>query len=189
MAAAAKCEASGCRQQTYVPSARGAALAELACPADAPARGVSHRGAALGGQGRASWTPGAAGLARVWRPALVPPLVPRTSQWRAVPSHALGCLAPEVAGAGTEGLGGTQSCNEGPTGSRLRRAHPRLARGSPDGDILPLRHPGLSRKFCRQRPFPRTANIMFNNPDGFIKHPFSDLGWCLGWKEGTGFGP
>lgn len=36
-----------------VPGARGAALAELACPADAPARGVSHRGAALGRQGRA----------------------------------------------------------------------------------------------------------------------------------------
>lgn len=51
--AAAKCEASGCRQQTYVPGALGAALAELACPEDAPARGVSHRDAALGRQGRA----------------------------------------------------------------------------------------------------------------------------------------
>lgn len=72
--------------------------------------GESHiaapRWAGRAGQGRASWTPAAAGLARVWRPTLVPPLVPRTSQWRAVPSHALGCLAPEVAGAGTEGLGG-----------------------------------------------------------------------------------
>lgn len=113
--------------------------------------GESHiaasRWAGRAGQGRASWTPGAAGLAQVWRPALIPPLVPRTSQWRAVPSHALGCLAPEVAGAGTEGLWGTQSCNGGPTGSRLRRAHPRLVRGSPDGHILQLRHPGLSGKF------------------------------------------
>lgn len=106
MAAAEKCEASGCRQSTY------GVLRSRCWRAQRTLRpGESHiaapRWASRAGQGRASWTQVAAGLARVWRPALVPPLVPRTSQWRAVPSHALGCLAPEVAGAGTEGLGGT----------------------------------------------------------------------------------
>lgn len=104
VAAAGKCEAHQLRAGTYVPSARGVALAELACPADASAGEVSHRGAALSEQGRAGQgrqDSCAAGLARVWWPALVPPLVPRTSQWHAVPSHAPGCLAPEVARAGT----------------------------------------------------------------------------------------
>lgn len=113
MAAAEKCEASRGGQRTYVPSARDAALSEVACPTDALI-GESHialrRWAGRTGQGRLDSY--AARLARVWLPELVPPLVPRTSQWRAVPSHALGRLAPEVAGAGTEGLGGaTQGCS------------------------------------------------------------------------------
>lgn len=56
--------------------ARGAALAELACPADAPARGVSHRGAALGGQDGA----GQAGLVcRRARPSLAARAGPSSS--------------------------------------------------------------------------------------------------------------
>lgn len=104
-----KCEASGCRQSTYVLARRvlrSRSWRALRTLWPGESHIAAPRWASWAGQGRASWTQGAAGLARVWRPALVPPLVPRTSQWRAVPSHALGCLAPEVAGAGTEGLGG-----------------------------------------------------------------------------------
>lgn len=76
--------------------------------------GESHiavpRRTSRAGQGRQDSS--AAGLARVWRPALVPPLVPRTSQWHAVPSHAPGCLAPEVARAGTEGWRGPRAASE-----------------------------------------------------------------------------
>lgn len=166
MAAAGKCEAHQLRAGTYVPSARGAALAELACPADASAGGVSHRGAALGEQGRAGQgrqDSCAAGLARVWRPALVPPLVPRTSQWHAVPSHAPGCLAPEVARAGTEGWGDPglhpRPCRKPPAGGATPLSQGIPGRGHPDAspprtfsEVLktaPLsrdcKHPSMSR--------------------------------------------
>lgn len=95
--------------------------------------GESHiaapRWAGRTGQGRLDSC--AAGLARVWRPALVPPLVPRTSQWRAVPSHALGCLAPEVAGAGTEGLGGNPGLQPRPCRERPAGGAPTLGQGIP----------------------------------------------------------
>lgn len=135
--------------------------------------GESHiavpRRASRAGQGRQDSS--AAGLARVWRPALVPPLVPRTSQWHAVPSHAPGCLAPEVARAGTEGWG-----NPG-----LR---PRPCREPPAGGATPLSQ-GIP---CRGHPFaspPRTfSEVLKTAPLSrdyeSMKYSFSSLGRCLG---------
>lgn len=92
------------------------------------------------------------GFARVWLPESGGPSwsllsVPRTSQWRAVPSHAPGCLAPEGGrrGGRERGVGGTGPPglpSRGVPGDGLRGARSLpggKAVGNPNGGPVPPR--------------------------------------------------
>lgn len=100
--------------RTYVPSAAGAGAARSwRARGTLGPSGASHR-AASAGQGRAGWTARGAlrgrGLPESGGPRWSLLSVPCTSQWRAVPSHAPGCLAPEGGrrGGRERGVGGTE---------------------------------------------------------------------------------
>lgn len=174
MAAAAKCEASGCRQKTYVPSARGAALSELACPADAPARGDSHRGAALGRQGRAGQ-----GKLDSWRCRARPSLAARTGPSSSAahkpmarrPLPRAGLPRPRGGRGGHRGVGGEpRAATKGLPGAACGgRTHAWL--GDPrTGTSCRCATQDFLGSSVDSAPFPG-LQTMFNNPYRFIKHP------------------
>lgn len=103
------------------------------------------------GQGRTGWTARGAlcgrGLPESGGPSWSLLSVPRTSQWRAVPSHAPGCLAPEGGrrGGRERGVGGTGPPglpSRGVPGDGLRGARSLpggKAVGNPNGGPVPPR--------------------------------------------------